>query len=153
MRVHHKKEFINWLENNLSNSKQNQVSQHLNKCRGCRYYFEAMSKFMEKPPIPVWQQLETQPFEKTRIIAAAETKKNEPAIRIKPFLRTIPLLYPILLVLAIIGGIWTGKGLVNPDQQTELYTFAMEQQEYLYISEYGFDNVWSDLSGENQNED
>ncbi len=152
MRVHYRKQFIKWLDGELSPGKKHKIDRHLRECAHCATYFHKMRQFLEsqeEPPLP-W--LEPLPGELTRIRSLAQDTPGERSESPISLPAKTALVYSLILLFALLSGIWMGKGLVSVEGKNEIYSFVMEQQEILQTSQAGFARVWESFSGEQNHE-
>ena len=152
MKVHYRKKFIKWLDGELSPAEKSKIERHLRECTTCANYYHKMKLFFEsekEPPLPV---LEPLPGEITRIRSLAQdTRKEHSESRFFLPAKTA-LVYSLILLFALISGIWMGKELVSVEEKNEIYSFVVEQQEILHSSRAGFAQVWESFTGEQNDE-
>jgi len=152
MKVHYRKQFVKWLEGDLSPRKKRKIDHHLHECAACAAYYHKMKQFFELPEEQPLPQLEPLPYELTRIQSLAQETAGEfTGSRLSIPVKTA-LVYTLMLLFALLGGIWMGKGLVSTDRENEIYSFLMEQQKVLQTSQAGFAQVWESFSGEQNHE-
>ncbi len=151
MKVHYRKYFLDWQEGRLSPRKKREVDEHLEECPVCREYFREMSQLMQ-PEEEHLPRLAVDPYELTRIRALAEEKADKPIL---PLQRLVGgLAFSLTLFVAIVLGVWLGKGMTSYSQNDLQYaanSITAQQNNIEY--DLGFDVVWETMIEETINED
>ena len=98
-----------WIEGSLGTEERRDIERHIGECNDCRWYYEKMSRLLEKTDPALLPHLVPDPFLPTRIRAMTENRRARPVDRRAAWVRRS--LAGAAFVLAVTAGVFLGRGL------------------------------------------
>jgi len=98
-----------WIEGSLGTEERRDIERHIGECNDCRWYYEKMSRLLEKTDPALLPHLVPDPFLPTRIRAMTENRRARPVDRRAAWARRS--LACVALLLAVTAGVYLGRGL------------------------------------------